>query len=177
MKNKPIKAAVTVFLFIFILSGCDFMHEFPFSKAPLPFDGDICFTMKLSKFKEKYGEPTETEDRSALSSSVIYIYEQEMFGKKATVEYEFGEVLLTSELIGVYAVIDPITEDEAKEIIKTLALNFKDSASSLKGYYNSADTSENRSYCNFGAGSGAEGLTFGLWFENGTLIIDGKAIY
>ena len=61
MKNKPIKAAVTVFLFIFILSGCDFMHEFPFSKAPLPFDGDICFTMKLSKFKEKYGEPTETD--------------------------------------------------------------------------------------------------------------------
>lgn len=177
MKNKPIKAAVTVFLFIFILSGCDFMHEFPFSKAPLPFDGDICFTRKLSKFKEKYGEPTETEDRSALSSSVIYIYEQEMFGKRATVEYEFGEVLMTSELIGVYAVIDPITEDEAKEIIKTLALNFKDSASSLKGYYNSADTSGNRSYCNFGAGSGAEGLTFGLWFENGTLIIDGKAIY
>lgn len=170
------KRIIPLFLcLIFVLSSCGVNS--PYKNIKLPFDGNLYFSMSFSDLKNVCGNPKEVKDRTEVSKTKYYLYEQNVFGRKASVGYGFFETLLSSELVNVTVTFDSITKDEAASVLQQFSSVFSKEAAEIEGYKNTFEEQHGQTNCTFAVGNGATGLEFRTDYDGKTLSIVGIASY
>lgn len=160
---------------LFFLSACG--NRDLYKKVKFPFDDKIYFTMSLSQLKDICGTPKETIDRSDLAKMKYYVYEQDVFGRKATVSYGFSEAMFLSKLVNVTITFDSITKDEVQTVLEQFSSAFSTEASSWIGYKNSFAEGEEKSKYRFAIENGATSIEFNTDYDGRILTIIGDALY